>query len=62
MDGWMGGWMDGWMEFLRFVSVSAQLLSESRSRFTVYVESVGLNSMTTCYMFRLIKPSSGSTH
>jgi hypothetical protein len=39
-------------------SVSAQQLSESHSLFTVYNEFINLNSMTMCYMFRLIKPSS----
>jgi hypothetical protein len=45
-----------------FLSVSTQQPSESHSHFTVYNEFIGLNSTTMCYMFRLIKPSSSSTH
>jgi hypothetical protein len=39
------------------VSISTQQLSKRQSHLTMYNEFVGLNSMTTRYMFRLIKPS-----
>jgi hypothetical protein len=47
---------------LSLFSLSTQQLSKSHSHFTVYNEFISLNGMTMCYMFRLIKPSSGSTH
>jgi hypothetical protein len=47
---------------LRFVFVSTQQLSESQSHFNIYNNFVGFNNMAMSYMFRLIKPSWGSTH
>jgi hypothetical protein len=47
---------------LLFLSVWTQQISKYHSHFTVYNEVIELNSITVCYMFRLIKPSSGSIH